>query len=177
MNIYGLSESWLSLDAVLEETGGEVTPEVAEMIAALVDESPQALERAAHYLQALDGAADVAKARRAALAATVERTEGKAAKVREVMTAVLVRVGKPVRLPEFTLSTTTRTSYAFAVSPDCQVFEVDDRFLRYRDPELNKAALTEAQKAGELPASIVCVESSSTSLMLRVSKPKEKTCA
>lgn len=175
MNIYDLTENWQRLDALLEETGGELTPEVDELLATMVDESPVALERAAHYLKALENVQEVCKARRAALAATVERTESKAEKVRTLMADVLKRIGKPVKLPEFTLSTQTRTSYAFEVQPGVELFELPTQFWKQPDPVLVKSALNEAAKAGTLPDGVVCSESTNTSLMIRTPKAKAET--
>lgn len=172
MNISGLNDSWLALDAVLEETGGELTPEADELLATLISEAPDALERAGFYLKHLEREVAIIDERRQALAANKAIKEAKADKVRDLMATVLKRLGKPVKLPEFTLSTQTRTSYAFAIAPDSEIFELDTMFVRYREPELNKTALTDAAKAGQLPAGVLCTTSESTSLMIRTPKTK-----
>ncbi len=170
MHIYDLDTNWQRLDAVLEESAGELTPEVEEIMSTLITEAPEALERAGFFIKNSEARVD-AKARRTALAATIEAEEAKQDRIRAAMTTVLQRLGKPVKLPEFTLSTQTRTSYAFALAPDADPLEIGD-FLRYREPELDKKALTVAAKEGNLPAGILCQTSETTSLMLRTPTKK-----
>jgi hypothetical protein len=177
MHIYEIDSNWQRIEGLLEESCGELTPEIEEALGALITESPEALERAGHYVKALEAVQEVCKARRAALAATIERTEAKAEKVRAAMAAVLKRIGKPVKLPEFTLSTQTRTSYAFAVAPGVEVFELPTQFWKQPEPELVKSALNEAAKAGTLPESITCLESTNTSLMIRTPTKKSEPIA
>jgi hypothetical protein len=174
MNLYDLTENWQRLDAMLEESAGDLTPEAEEIMATLVTEAPDALERAGFFLKNSEARVDVAKARRAALAATIEVEEAKQERVRAAMALVLQRLGKPVKLPEFTLSTQTRTSYAFALAPDADPLEIGD-FLRYREPELDKKALTAAAKEGNVPAGILCQTSETTVLMLRTPAKKNTT--
>ena len=175
INIYGLNDSWVALDAILEETGGEITPEAGELLETLISEAPDALERAGFYLKFLEAEVGVIDARRQALAANKAVKEAKAEKVRTLMADVLKRIGKPVKLPEFTLSTQTRTSYAFEVQPGVELFELPTQFWKQPDPVLVKSALNEAAKAGTLPDGVVCSESTNTSLMIRTPKAKAET--
>ncbi len=175
LTIYGLNDSWQALDAFLEESGGEITPEAAELLDTLISEAPEALERAGHYIKFLENEVAVIDARRAALAANKSIKEAKAEKVRDLMATVLKRIGKPVKLPEFTLTTQTRTSYAFEVQPGVELFELPTQFWKQPEPVLVKTALNEAAKAGTLPEGVICSESTNTSLMIRT--PTKKTDA
>ncbi len=166
MNIEGISESFLALDNLLEESAGEITPEIEAALALLIEESPAALESAGFYLLSLDRRIGVCKERRQALAAQIERTERVQERVKSAMAEVLKRTGKQ-KFPEFTLSTTTRQSVAFTLAPGVETFELDPRFIRVREPELNLVELKAAHKAGQLPEQVQATTSETTSTTLR----------
>ena len=172
MNIFDLDKNWQRLDEVLEETGGEITPEIEALLNELVNESKGSLERAGFYRRALENQVAICKERRAALAATIERCEAKMEKLNAVLTPVLKRLGKPQKVPEFTMSTQTRESVAFAVKPGVDLFELDESFIRVRQPELNLVALKEARKDGILPEQIDITVTETTSVMMRTPTKK-----
>lgn len=174
MNIEGISESFLALDSLLEESCGEITPQVEAAIDLLIEESPAALESAGFYVMALDRRIGVCKERRQALAAQIERTERIQDRVKTAMAEVLKRTGKQ-KFPEFTLSTTNRQSVAFTLADGVEAFELDSRFIRVREPELNLVELKAAHKAGNLPEQVQATTTESTSLMLRRVGAKPET--
>lgn len=175
MNIFDLHTNWKRLDEILEETGGELTPDVEVLLGELVTASGEALERAGFYRRALETQIAVAKDRRAALAATIERAELKLARVEAALVPVLRALGKPQRFPEFTMSTMTRELVSFALKPGAEYFEIPGHFIRTRDPELDLAALKEARKAGEgLPDQILVAVSESVSVTLRTPTKKKE---
>lgn len=175
LNIFDLDANWLRLDNALEEAAGEITPEIEAVLNELINESKPALERAGFYLKALENQVDICKERRAALASTIERTEAKAARVKAVLVNVLQRLGKAQKFPEFTLSTVTRESVAFALKPGAEYYELPADYFRQKY-ELNLAALKEARKEGtKLPEQITVAVSESTSVTLRTAGKKAET--
>lgn len=172
MSVWEVSKNFLSLDALLEESAGELTPEIEENLATLVTEGKDALESAGNYRRWLEAQVQVCKDRRAALAATIQTTEAKLARLEEAMVTVLSAIGKPVKLPEFTLSTMTRNKWEFSAT--VPLFELPDDCLRYKEPELNKTYLNELKSAGQsIPAGLVAVQITTTSLTVRTPKKKE----
>ena len=175
MNIFDLNKNWQRLDEVLEDTAGEITPEIEGLLAELVNESKGSLEQAGFYRRSLENQIAVCKERRAALAATVERCEAKMDRLNAALVPVLKNLGKAQKFPEFTMSTTTRESVAFALKPGVQIFELDESFFRVVEPTLNLPALKEARKAGFLPEQIDTVVTESTSVMMRTASKKADT--
>jgi hypothetical protein len=177
MNVFDLDQNWLRLDEALEDAGGELTSELEAILNELINESKPALERAGHYLKALENVTDVCKDRKKALDATIARTEAKASRVKAVLVNVLQRLGKAQKFPEFTLSTVTRESVAFALKPGAEFYELPADFFRQKY-ELNLAALKDARKAGStLPEQITVAVSQSTSVTLRNSGKKAEADA
>lgn len=172
MNVWELDSNFKSLDSLLEESAGELTPEIEEALATLITESKGALEKAGFYRQYLEAQITHAKDRRATLAAGIEQTERKLDRLEAAMVTVLEKTGKQ-KFPEFTLSTTTRTSYAFELAPGTDIFDLPTNICRFTEPVLDKRACAEVHKAGHLPAGIAVAESTKTGLMLR--KPTKKT--
>lgn len=173
MNVFGLNHEFADLDAALESNDGELTPELEAQLQRLVNETPAALEQAGFWRQAVQARIEVAKKRRSALAASIEKSEAFLDRLDAQLLPILKSLGKPAKFAEFTLSTLNRTSYHFAVSVDADIFTLDSSFVRYKEPELNKTALTDAYKAGQLPEGVTCVETPSTSVTLRVPKKKD----
>lgn len=172
MNVFELSANWLRLDELLEESAGDLTPEIEALQAELITEAKGSLEQVGQYRNWIQSQVQVCKDRRAALSATAERLEAKLDRVDAALVNVLKALGKPQRFPEFTLSTTTRENLAFAVLPDTCIADLPERFVRFKDPELNLPALKEAAKEGHLPAGIQVESTTNTSVMQR--KPTKK---
>lgn len=172
MNVFELSANWMRLDELLEESAGELTPEIEALQAELITESKDSLEQVGQYRLWIQSQVQVCKDRRAALSATAERLEAKLDRVDTALVTVLKALGKPQRFPEFTLSTTTRENLAFAVAPDTCIADLPEQFVRFKDPELNLPALKEAAKEGKLPAGIHAEATTSTSVTQR--KPTKK---
>lgn len=171
-NVWSVAENFLHLDALLEESAGELTPEIEQGFETLITEGKDALESAGNYRRWLEAQVQVCKDRRAALAATIQLTETKLARLEGAMVTVLEKIGKPVKLPEFTLSTMTRNKWEFSAT--VPLFELPDDCLRYKEPELNKTYLNELKAAGQaIPDGLVAVQITTTSLTVRTPKKKE----
>lgn len=172
MSVWEVSENFLHLDALLEESAGELTPEIEENLATLVTEGKGALESAGNYRRWLEAQVQVCKDRRAALAATIQTTEAKLARLEGAMVTVLSAIGKPVKLPEFTLSTMTRSKWEFSAT--VPLFELPPDAIRYAEPTLNKTYLNELKAAGQaIPEGLIAVAITTTSLTVRTPKKKE----
>lgn len=167
MNIFGLSPTFARIEEALVEGAGELTPELEALMAEAMTEAPAALEQAGFLKLALRKRVEIAKERKASLDATIKAAENAEERVDACLEKILAITGKQ-KFPEFTLSTTTRESVAFALKPGAAVFEIPDTFVRFRDPELNLTALKDARKAGqELPAALEVSVSESTSVTIR----------
>ena len=173
LNVYDLNANWLRLDELLEESGGEITPEIEALEAELITESKASLEQVGQYRNYIQSQVAICKERRAALAATVERMEAKLDRVDSVLVRVLQALGKPQRFAEFTLSTVTRSNQVFTLRPDASFTEIPDRFVKWTEPELRPAVLKAAMKDGSIPEQIAIEETTSTSVMQR--RPTKKT--
>jgi hypothetical protein len=171
MNVWEVSANFARLDAILEVSMGELTPEAEEAFASCVDESKDALESAGNYRRWLQAQIQTCKDRRAALWATMGTLEKKLMHLDDALVVVLKRLGKPQRFPEFTLSTMTKVGWEFSAS--VPLFELPEDCLRYKDPELNKQYLTDLKMTGQkLPDGLVALEVVNSSVTFRV--PREK---
>lgn len=175
MNVWSLSTNWQQLDQLLEESCGELTPEIEALMGELVTASKDALEGAGFYRNWLKAQVAVCKERRAALAATIESLEQRQERLDAALVVVLKALGKPQKFAEFTLTTQTRESVAFAPKPGVDLIDLPSEFIRIKDPELNLSALKDAHKAGKLPDGVDVEVSSSTGVMLRAATKKTDT--
>jgi hypothetical protein len=174
MNVWNLSLEWQQLDQLLEESCGELTPEVEAHMETLVTASKDAVESAGFYRLWLDTQEATCKARRAALAASLEVINKKYERLDAALVVILQKTGKQ-KFPEFTLSTTTRENVAFAPAPGVDLIDLPSQFVRYSEPVLNLTALKEARKAGTLPPEVEAVATETTGVMLRKATQKAQT--
>lgn len=166
-SIYFLSPQILALLEQLEESGGELTPELQAEMEAILEATPEALERAGFAMLHIDAKIEAATERINTLRATKAALEASKQRLREALLPVLEAAGGKFKGLEFTLSTTTRTSEAFVLAPGHNAFELDEKFYRIKEPELNLPELKAAQKAGQLPAEIDYAAMETTSITLR----------
>ena len=175
LNVYDLNANWLRLDDLLEESGGEITPEIEALEKELITESKESLEQAGQYRSWIQSQVAICKERRSALAATAERMEAKLDRVDAALVRILQALGKPQRFAEFTLSTVTRTNQSFTVKPNACIAELPEKFVRWTEPTLNIVALKAALKDQSIPEHVAVEETTSTSVMQRKSAKKEAT--
>ena len=116
----------------------------------------------------LEADAAAAQAESDRLRARASSFENAAKRVRQMMQPALEALGGKVKNATFTIFTTTRENTAFALAPGHEAFELDARFFRVKEPELNKTELKKALEAGEaLPEFLHIEKSTSTSLTIR----------
>ena len=173
LNVYDLNANWLRLDDLLEESGGEITPEIEALEKELITESKESLEQVGQYRSWIQSQVAICKERRAALAATAERMEAKLDRVDATLVRILQALGKPQRFAEFTLSTVTRTNQSFTMKPNACIAELPEKFVRWTEPTLNLVTLKAALKDQSIPEQIAIEETTSTSVMQR--RPTKKT--
>lgn len=167
MKLYEIPLEWAVIQDLLEAGAGEMTPELEAKLAELLTAAPEKIDAAACVVKHLEAQAEAAKAEAQRLSLRSSSFENAADQLRARMLPAVQTLGR-VKTTRFTIFPITRTTQAFDVRPGVSIAELPDRFVRWRDPELNKSALKEAFKAGEaLPEEIVVAEGSSTSLTIR----------
>lgn len=168
MKLYEISLEFQHLTDLLVEAAGELTPEIEEAIAAIQEQGEAKIEAAAMVVKNLQADAESAKAEAARLAARATAFENGADRLRSLILPALEALGGKVKTARFTVFTTSRENVAFALKPGHEAFELPEKFIRVRDPELNKTALKDALKAGEeLPDILAIDKSTSTTLTIR----------
>ena len=167
MNVFGLSREWLAVDAMLEESCGEVNEAIEAHMETLLESGKEILESAGFYRLHLDRQSEVIKERRASLAAASEIIKKKHDRLDDALAVALAKTGKQ-KFTEFTLSTAKRESVAFAMKPGVEVYELPIQFQKVSKPELDLTALKEARKNNSLPVQVDCVTLEKTGVRLRM---------
>lgn len=167
MKLFDIPLEWEAIQEALEAGAGEMTPELEAQLAALLEAAPEKIDAAACVVKHLEAQADAAKAEAARMAERAGSFTNAADQLRARMLPAVQALGK-VKTARFTIFTTTRTTYAVDVRPGVSIAELPDRFVRWRDPEINKSAVKDALKAGEvLPEEIAVTACPSTSMTIR----------
>lgn len=168
MRLYEISESLARVESALEENCGEMTPEIQALLEQVEEQGPAKIEAAAAVIQGW-------KVQEEAIAAEIGRLQGRKESfarcqdtLRTRMIPALQALGGKVKGTKFTVYQQTRRGWAFTVKPGREMWEIDPRFFRTREPELNKAELKKAAEAGEeLPEALDAVPTETTSLVIR----------
>ncbi len=168
LKLYEIAPLWQQIQDALVESGGELTPEVESLLARLEDEGAAKIDAAMcvdrHYKASsefLAGEISRLQARKAAV-------DGAQVGLRNYVLPAVIALGGKVKTPRFTVYTTKRRSFAIELAPGHDVWELDARFYRTREPELNKTEIKKAIEAGEAaPEALVIAESESVSLAVR----------
>jgi hypothetical protein len=101
------------------------------------------------------------QARKSAVESAQER-------LRAMILPAVIALGGKVKTARFTVSTSKRKTYAIEITPGHDVWELDARFYRAREPELAKLEIRKALEAGEeIPEALTVVQSETTSLTVR----------
>lgn len=177
IHLFDLDARWAALEELLLEAGGELTPETEAALAELIDGTPATLERAGFARQSLENRIQVAKDRINSLKVGIQQAEAAIARIDGALLPILKRLGKAQKFPEFTLSTRTSTRHDFALAEGAQIYELDSRFWRQAEPELNKSELKTALESGQLPKQIHHAENETTSVTLRRKAAKGEAAA
>ena len=168
MKLYEISSEWQQIELALEESAGDLTPELEARIQALIAGGTDKLEAAAKVVKSLEGQAEIAKAEAKRLTERSKALENQVQRLRGLMLPALQTLGGKVKTSLFSMFTQTRTNVIFALKPGVDIYDLPSKFFRVAEPELNKVALKEAKAAGEqLPDCLDVQETETVSMVVR----------
>jgi hypothetical protein len=168
LRLYEIPIEFERIAQALEESGGELTPEIQAAWEAIEAAGAEKVEATACVVKSMGLEAEALAAEIGRLQGRKESLESAQARLKSLLVPALEALGGKVKTPRFTVYNQTRSTQAFELKPGVNAWELDARFYRVRDPELNKAALKDALKAGEpLPEGVVMSEGSTTYPVIR----------
>lgn len=144
------------LDALLEQTDpetGELTCDIEQLDALMIAREDK-LEGLALYVKNQTAEAAAIKAEAKALAERQKAAEYKATRAKKYLADMLR--GEKFKTPKVAVS--WRKSVATELSEGATWETFDERFLKYKDPEISLSAIREAIEAGETVPGAVLVE-------------------
>lgn len=166
LKLYEIPEELARIEALLIETGGELTPDLEAALAYLQEAGAEKVEAAWAVVKNLQAFEEAAKAEAARLTERAKSAENAAARLKAALLPAVQALGNRVKGARWTIYAQTRENTIFALKPGAEIFELPPEFVRTHDPELNKTALKDAAKAGKaLPEQIVASTSSTTFLV------------
>lgn len=159
LTLYDVSLEGMLIASILEESEGELTPEIEQRIEDLMKAGPQRIEAAAMVVRNLEASAEACEEEVKRLAARAHSFQVNATRLKELMTmAVDSAFNGKVKTAKFTVYTQAAPDHvAFDVVPYCTIEDVEaaDPSLVRVKKELDKIALRERWKAGHaLPVAI-----------------------
>ena len=163
MKLYEIGLEANEIEAQLHDNFGELTPELEERIRAFLAQGKDKIESAAIVVHSLEEDASICQAEAKRLIERAAQLNQQADKLRGMMLAAVdLGFGGKVRTNLFTIwgqNAPPVTQLELKAGADIYALLTrTPQFIRAHDPELDKAALKEALKAGqELPAEIAVV--------------------
>lgn len=168
LRLYEIPSSFQTLQDLLEASAGEITPEIEAAWAALEEQGEAKVDATACVLKSMQAEEEAIVAEIGRLQGRKEALENGQARLKALLVPALQALGGKVKTPRFTTYLQTRETAAFDLKPGTDIWELDAKFYRVRDPELNKTALKDARKAGEtLPDCVVVSVGSTTYPVIR----------
>ena len=153
MTLYEINAELLALLEQVDEETGELTCD-PEQLEALAIAREAKLEGLALYVKNLSAEAAAIKAEAKALTERQKAAEYKAARARQYLSDQLH--GEKFKTPK--VAVTWRKSVATELSEGVTWETFDERFLKYKDPEISLSAIREAIEAGETVPGAALVE-------------------
>lgn len=153
MTLYEINQA--IMDCIDSETGDIID---AELLDSLQMERTEKIENVACWIKELKAEAEALKAEKMAFAERQRVAENKAESLKNWLAYVLN--GEKFK--------TTRASVSFRATDKVEITDImqlDESFLRYKEPEADKTAIKEAIKAGQEVAGATLV--SSTSVIIK----------
>lgn len=159
LSLYDVSLEGMLIASILEETEGELTPEIEARMDALMQAGTERVEAAAMVVRSLEANASACKIEAQRLLERAASFDRQTEQLKERMTiAIDTAFGGKIKTPRFTAWTQAPPDYvAFDISPNHSIEEVEaaDPSLVRVKKELDRVALKERFKAGEaLPPAI-----------------------
>lgn len=168
MRLYDIPNEWAQIELDLEAAAGELTPEIEKRIQDLLAGGAEKLEAAMKVCRSLEHQAEAAKAEAQRLQDRARSFDNQVDRLRSLMLPALQALGGKVKTPSFSFFTVTRKNVAFDLKPGADIWGLDPRFYRTKEPELNKIALKKAEADGEvLPDCLAVVKSETVSMQVR----------
>lgn len=129
-----------------EETGEVINEELLSQLEVLQEAREDKIEGVALWIKNLAAEAEAIKAEKLALEKRQRSAEKKVESLKGFLRWALS--GEKFKTAKVAIS--YRKSESVEVDPMLDIRTLDERFLRYKDPEVNKTALKEALKDGEV---------------------------
>lgn len=149
MNLYEITQDQASIIALLEENGGEATPEVLEALQITRDAFAKKAEGYAYMIMKLDSEVDVIAAEIKRLQELKKSKDNSSTRLRESLTQAMLLFGQEDakgvrRFNTATLALSTRRSESVSIDDEKAI---DSRFLITKH-EISKSLISEAIKNG-----------------------------
>lgn len=191
IKLYDIPVEWQKILAILEESCGELTPELETAAQELISASKEKLEAAGLAKRNLELHAAMASAQakvfmeEAAKCTAISKAfESSADRLGALMAPALQITGN-VKTVAGTLYTRTNTTWSFEMKPGAQFYELPEPadlpealrsvgpLWRQKDPELNKTALKKLAEANALPVQILAAKAENTTVCLKAPSGKK----
>ena len=168
LRLYEIPLAWANLQELLEASAGEITPEIEAAWGALEEQGEAKVDATAAVIKSMGSEAEALADEIGRLQGRKEALENGQARLKSLLVPALQALGGKVKTPRFTTYLQTRETASFDLKPGSDIWELDSKFYRTREPELNKTALKDALKAGEsLPECVAVVTGSTTYPVIR----------
>jgi hypothetical protein len=159
LTLYEISMEGMEIASILEESEGELTPELEERLNALMIAGPKRVEAAAIVVKQLEASAGACEREVERLAARAKAFQANAERLKGYMTLALDSAfGGKIKTDRFTVWTqqsADRVAFELGAGRTIEEVEAVDPSLVRVKKELDKIALKERFKAGEpLPVAI-----------------------
>lgn len=168
MKLYDIPIEFQRLQDLLEESCGELTPEVESHWKSLQANSADKIDAAACVLRGLKSSGDALAEEIGRLQMRKDAVEKSQERLRALMLPAVDALGGKVKTDRFTIFMTRRKNYAMEIKPGCELWELDSRFYRVREPELAKTEIRKHLEAGgECPQALSVSTFETQSLTVR----------
>lgn len=156
MTLYEINAQLMALiDSAYDEETGEILDEnLYEEVEALAEERDDKIEGIALWIKNLNAEATALKAEKEAFEKRQKAAENKAKKLKSFLQFIL----KGEKFKTAKVSISYRRSESVEVDKGFDIGTLDDRWLRFKEPELNKTEVKEALKAGAVIQGVSLVE-------------------
>ncbi len=191
IKLYDIPIEWQKILTILEESCGELTPELEVEAQGLITASKEKLEAAGLAKRNLEIHASMATAQakvftdEAAKCTAIAKTFENAADRLGALMAPALQITGNIKTVAGTLYTRTNTTWSFDMKPGAQFFELPEPgelpealrgvgpLWRQKEPELNKTALKKLAEANALPEQILAAKAESTTVCLKAPSAKK----
>lgn len=168
LRLYEIPIAWANLQELLEASAGEITPEIEAAWGALEEQGEAKVDATAAVIKSMVAEGEALATEIGRLEARKDALYNSVDRLKAFLVPALQALGGKVKTTRFTTYLQTRETASFDLKPDADIWELDAKFYRTREPELNKTALKDARKAGEtLPDCIVVAVGSTTYPVIR----------